>query len=197
MDVDVTSVSRNAEHLGQTAAAVTVITVDDIRRSGVTTIPEVLRLVPGLQVARFNNGSWSISARGFSSTAANKLLVMIEGRTVYSPLFSGTFWEVEDLVLEDIARIEVVRGPGATLYGANAVNGVINIITKTAHQTKSNYLSMTGGGAEDLGGMSFRNGAGIGPDTREICVACRCRAIFVRELLTSICNIASWFPGIR
>jgi len=165
MDVDVTSVSRKAERLGQTAAAVTVITAEDIRRSGATTIPELLRFVPGLQVARFNNGSWSISARGFSSTAANKLLVMIDGRTVYSPLFSGTFWEVQDLVLEDIARIEVVRGPGATLYGANAVNGVISIITRTAHQTKSNYLTMTGGGAEDLGGISFRNGVGIGPDT--------------------------------
>jgi iron complex outermembrane receptor protein len=119
MDVDVTSVSRKAEPLGRTAAAITVITPEDIRRSGATTIPELLRLVPGLDVARFNAGSWAISARGFNSTAANKLLVLIDGRTVYSPLFSGTFWEIQDLLLEDIARIEVVRGPGATLWGGS------------------------------------------------------------------------------
>jgi iron complex outermembrane receptor protein len=165
MDVDVTSVSRASERLADTAAAVTVITAEDIRRSGATDIPEVLRLVPGLQVARFAAGSWAISARGFNSTAANKLLVMIDGRTVYSPLFSGTFWEVQDLVLEDIARIEVVRGPGATLWGANAVNGVINIITKSTHQTKSNYADVAGGGAEDLGVAALRVGGAAGADT--------------------------------
>ena len=126
-----TSVSRKDESLSKTAAAITVITAEDIRRTGVTSIPEALRLVPGLQVARFNNGSWAISARGFNSTAANKLLVLIDGRTVYSPLFSGTFWEVQDLILDDIARIEVVRGPGAALWGSNAVNGIINIMTKS------------------------------------------------------------------
>src|SRR5256886_14048655 len=94
--------------------------------------------------------SWAISARGFNSTAANKLLVLIDGRTVYSPLFSGTFWEIQDLVLDDIARIEVVRGPGATLWGANAVNGIINIVTKTAHQTKNTAVILTGGGKADL-----------------------------------------------
>jgi len=164
MDVDVTSVSRNVERLGRTAAAVTVITAEDIRRSGATSIPEVLRLVPGLQVARFNAGSWPISARGFNSAAANKLLVLIDGRTVYSPLFSGTFWEVQDLVLEDIARIEVVRGPGATLWGANAVNGIISIVTKTAHQTQDSYATFGGGGADDLAFGSFRTGGTAGRD---------------------------------
>jgi iron complex outermembrane recepter protein len=165
MDVDVTSVSRANERLADTAAAVTVITAEDIRRSGATDIPEVLRFVPGLQVARFGAGSWAISARGFNSTAANKLLVMIDGRTVYSPLFSGTFWEVQDLMLADIARIEVVRGPGATLWGANAVNGVINIITKSTHQTKSNYAYLAGGGAEDLAVAAIRAGGAAGAQT--------------------------------
>src|SRR5438128_1926012 len=158
LDVNVTSVSRKAESLSKTAAAITVITAEDIRRTGVTSIPEALRLVPGLQVARFNNGSWAISARGFNSTAANKLLVLIDGRTVYSPLFSGTFWEVQDLILDDIARIEVVRGPGAALWGSNAVNGIINIITKTAHQTKGNAVFLVGGGTDDLGIASTRSG---------------------------------------
>jgi iron complex outermembrane recepter protein len=165
LDLDVTSVSRRAEPLGQTAAAVTVITGEDIRRSGATSIPEALRLVPGLEVARFNAGSWAISSRGFNSTAANKLLVMIDGRTVYSPLFSGTFWEIQDMPLDDIARIEVVRGPGATLWGANAVNGIINIITKSAHQTKGTVFIATGGGAEDLAAGTLRAGAALGVDT--------------------------------
>jgi iron complex outermembrane receptor protein len=165
MDLNVTSVTRRAESLAQTAAAVTVITSEDIRRAGVTNLPEALRLVPGLQVARFNAGSWAISARGFNSTAANKLLVLIDGRTVYSPIFSGTFWEIQDLILDDVLRIEVVRGPGATLWGANAVNGIINIITKTAHQTRDTALRLTGGGADDLLISSLRVGAGIGPET--------------------------------
>src|SRR4051794_34711501 len=165
MDFNVTSVNRRSEPLAQTAAAVTVITSEDIRRSGATNIPEVLRLVPGLQVARFNAGSWAISARGFNSTAANKLLVLIDGRTVYSPIFSGTFWELQDLILDDILRIEVVRGPGATLWGANAVNGVINIITKTAHQTKGTAVRLTGGGADDLAIASVRTGGAVNPET--------------------------------
>lgn len=165
MDIDVTSVSRREEPLAQTAAAVTVITSEDIRRSGATSIPELLRLVPGLQVARFNAGGWSISARGFNSTAANKLLVLIDGRTVYSPIFSGTFWEVQDMVLDDIARIEVVRGPGAALWGANAVNGIISITTKSADQTKNNAVFLTGGGTDDLAVVSMRNGGAIGLNT--------------------------------
>src|SRR5436309_10871186 len=150
MDINVTSVARTADPLSRTAAAVTVITAEDIRRSGATNVPEILRLVPGLNVARFGSGSWAISARGFNSTAADKLLVLIDGRTVYSPLFSGTFWEVQDLVLDDIERIEVVRGPGATLFGANAINGIISIITKSAHQTRGVLFQTSGGGAEDL-----------------------------------------------
>ena len=155
MDVNVTSVSRRAEPLGETAAAITVLTSEDIRRSGVTNVPEALRLVPGIQVAQLNAGSWAISARGFNTRAANKLLVLIDGRTVYSPVFSGTFWELQDLILDDIERIEIVRGPGATLWGANAVNGIINIITKTAHQTKDTAVTVTGGGAEDGDGRTW------------------------------------------
>jgi iron complex outermembrane recepter protein len=165
LDLDVTSISRRPERLGQTAAAITVLTGEDIRRSGVTSIPEALRLVPGMDVARFNAGSWAISSRGFNSSAANKLLVMIDGRTVYSPLFSGTFWEIQDMPLDDIARIEVVRGPGATLWGANAVNGIINIITKSAHQTKNTVFVATGGGADDLAVGTLRVGRALGPDT--------------------------------
>src|SRR5262245_48983743 len=133
MDVDVTSVGRTRLPLERTAAAVTVITAEEIRRSGITNIPELLRVIPGLQVARMNAGSWAISARGFNSTAANKLLVQIDGRAVYSPLFSGTFWEIQDLVLDEIAGIEVVRGPGASRYGPNAVNAYINTIPNGRH----------------------------------------------------------------
>jgi len=162
MDVDVTSVGRTRLPLERTAAAVTVITAEEIRRSGITNIPELLRVIPGVQVARMNAGSWAISARGFNSTAANKLLVQIDGRPVYSPLFSGTFWEIQDLVLDEIARIEVVRGPGASLYGPNAVNGIINIITKSAHLTKQPYVTVNGGGSEDLAVVSGRVGGGTG-----------------------------------
>ena len=122
MDVNVNAVSRKEEPLGPTPAAVTVITAEDIRKSGVTSIPEALRLVPGVQVARINASSWAISARGFNTQVSNKMLVQIDGRTVYSPIFGGVFWELQDLVLDDIARIEIVRGPGATLWGTNAVN---------------------------------------------------------------------------
>jgi len=165
MDVNVNAVSRKEEPLGPTPAAVTVITAEDIRRSGVTSIPEALRLVPGVQVARINASSWAISARGFNTQVSNKMLVQIDGRTVYSPIFGGVFWELQDLVLDDIARIEVVRGPGATLWGTNAVNGIVNIITKSAHQTKSTAIVLTGGGADDLGLASFRTGGALTPDT--------------------------------
>ena len=165
MDVNVNAVSRKEEPLGPTPAAVTVITAEDIRRSGVTNIPEALRLVPGVQVARINASSWAISARGFNTQVSNKMLVQIDGRTVYSPIFGGVFWELQDLVLDDIARIEVVRGPGATLWGTNAVNGIVNIITKSAHQTKSTAIVLSGGGADDLGLAWFRTGGALTPDT--------------------------------
>src|SRR5688572_533811 len=132
MNVEVTSVSRKAQKLADTAAAVFVITQEDIRRSGATSIPEILRIVPGLDVARINGNVWAISARGFNGQFANKLLVMIDGRSVYTPHLSGVHWDVQDTLLEDVERIEVIRGPGGTLWGANAVNGIINIIAKHA-----------------------------------------------------------------
>jgi iron complex outermembrane receptor protein len=157
LDIDVTSVSKYPEKLSAAAAAVAVLTQDDIHTSGFTSIPEALRLVPGLDVARVDSHTWAISSRGFNDIFANKLLVLIDGRTVYTPLFSGVFWEVQDTLLEDIDRIEVVRGPGATLWGANAVNGVINIITKSARDTQGLLIS-GGDGTEDRGFGSVRYG---------------------------------------
>jgi iron complex outermembrane receptor protein len=164
MNMEVTSVSRKGQKLADTAAAVFVITQDDIRRSGATSIPEVLRIVPGLDVARINGNVWAISARGANGQFANKLLVMIDGRSVYTPLFSGVYWDVQDTLLEDIDRIEVIRGPGGTLWGANAVNGIINIITKHAIDTQGTLLSAGGGAVEGpsaaarYGGSFGRNG---------------------------------------
>jgi len=163
LDVDVTSVSKYPEKLSEAAAAVAVLTQDDIASSGATSIPDALRLVPGLDVARADAHTWAISSRGFNDIFANKLLVMIDGRTVYTPLFSGVFWEIQDTMLEDIDRIEVVRGPGATLWGANAVNGVIDIITKSARETQGLLLS-TGGGTEDRGFAALRYGMKINDD---------------------------------
>src|SRR5205823_38735 len=121
MDIEVTSVSKRPEKLSETASAIQVITEEDIRRSGATSIPEALRLASNLEVAQADSRQWAISARGFSNTTANKMLVMIDGRTVYTPLFAGVFWDVQDTLLEDLDRIEVVSGPGATLWGANGV----------------------------------------------------------------------------
>ena len=129
-NVVVTSVSRRQERLADAPASVFVITREDIRRSGATSLPEALRLAPNLQVARVDANQYAISARGFNARLANKLLVLIDGRAVYTPLFSGVFWDVQDMLLEDVERIEVISGPGATLWGANAVNGVINVITR-------------------------------------------------------------------
>ena len=145
MDIDVTLTARRPEPVRVAAAAISVITGDDIRRSGVTTIADAIALADGVHVARFNNGTWAISSRGFNQNTANKLLVMVDGRTVYSPLFSGSFWNTLDYVLEDIDRIEVIRGPGATLWGANAVNGVINIITRDARSTTGTLVGLTSG----------------------------------------------------
>ncbi|MGI2029638.1 TonB-dependent receptor plug domain-containing protein [Endozoicomonas acroporae] len=158
---DVTSVSKRKQRLMDSPAAVFVITNEDIQRSGVTSIPEALRMVPGMQVARLNSNTWSISTRGFNYIFANKLLVLIDGRTVYSPLFSGVNWDVQDTMLEDIARIEVIRGPGAALWGANAVNGVINIITKHAADTQGGLLS-TGFGSEEKAFGAYRFGGELG-----------------------------------
>jgi iron complex outermembrane receptor protein len=157
MNIRVTTVARKEESVSETAAAVTVLTQEDIRRSGFTTIPEVLRLVPGLQVARLDAHDWAISSRGFNDLFANKLEVLVDGQSVYTPLFSGVFWEVQDnMLLEDIERIEVVRGPGASVWGANAVNGVINIITKKASDTQGGLLVGYGGTEERfIGGARY------------------------------------------
>ncbi|WP_020581595.1 TonB-dependent receptor plug domain-containing protein [Endozoicomonas elysicola] len=157
MTLEVTSVSRKKQRLMDSAAAVYVVTQEDIRRSGAKTIPDALRMVPGVQVAQMNSNTWSISARGFNYVFANKLLVMMDGRTLYTPEFGGVNWDVQDTLMEDIDRIEVIRGPGAALWGANAVNGVINIITKAANETQGSLLTLGAGSEEKLYG-SFRHG---------------------------------------
>ena len=184
MDAPVTSVTREQSTLGHSAAAVFVITQEMIRRSGATSIPEVLRMAPGLEVAHINSNTWAITARGFNSRYADKLLVLIDGRTVYNPIFSGIYWDVQDVLLEDVERIEVVRGPGGTLWGANAVNGVISIITKKAKDTQGVYVTAGGGTQEKLTdgariggrlgengyyrvyGKNFERGRGFLPDGR-------------------------------
>jgi iron complex outermembrane receptor protein len=163
MDIQVTSVGRHPEPLRQVAAAIQVITREDIRRSGASSIPEALRLASNLQVARKNAHDWGISARGFNSSLANKLLVMIDGRTVYTPLFSGVFWDAQDYLLEDIERIEVINGPGGTLWGANAVNGVINIITRSAADSQGWYAE-GGGGTQVRALAGARYGGMLNPD---------------------------------
>lgn len=161
MQLEVTSVSKKEQRLLEAPAAIYVITQEDIRRSGATSIPEALRMVPGVQVARIDSARWAISARGFNQEFANKLQVLIDGRSVYSPLFSGVYWDMQDLMLEDIDRIEVIRGPGATLWGANAVNGVINIISKNAKDTQGGLIS-AGGGTEERGFGGIRYGGMLG-----------------------------------
>ena len=161
LNQDVTVVSRRAEKLSEAPSAVQVITSEDIQRSGATSLPEALRLAPNLEVAQVNSHDWAISARGFNNTLANKLLVMIDGRTVYTPLDAGVFWDVQNVLLEDIDRIEVVSGPGGSLWGANAVNGVINIVTKSAKDTQG--LMLEGGGGsllQDFGAVRYGGGNG-------------------------------------
>jgi iron complex outermembrane recepter protein len=149
MDVTVTSASRRAQSVDHAPAAVFVITRDDIRRSGAATLPEALRLAPGVQVGRVNTRSWAVSARGFTHRFANKLLVMVDGRSIYTSAFSGVMWEEQPVFLDDIERIEIVRGPGGALWGVNAVNGVINIITRSAAQTHGVQVSASGGSAPE------------------------------------------------
>lgn len=157
MNIDVTLVSRKPNQLFQSAAAVFVITQKDIRRSGATSIPEMLRMVPGIHVARIDGNKWAITSRGFNSRLANKLLVLLDGRTLYSPLFAGVIWNSKDTFIEDIERIEVIRGPGASLWGSNAVNGIINIITKTAYDTQDTVFA-SGLGTEEKGFVGIRYG---------------------------------------
>jgi iron complex outermembrane receptor protein len=162
-DIVVTSVSRREEALGSAAASVYVITGEDIRRSGANTLPEALRLAPNLQVARADANQYAISTRGFNNTLANRLLVLIDGRIVYSPLFSGVFWEVQDVMLEDVLRIEVISGPGGTLWGANAVSGVINVITRAAADTQG-FLVSAGAGNRQRAAAATRYGGTLGAD---------------------------------
>jgi iron complex outermembrane receptor protein len=162
LQIEVTSVSRHPAPLAQAPSAIQVITQGEIRRSGATTLAAALRLADNLQVAQRGARGWAISARGFNTDLANKLLVMVDGRTVYTPLYSGVFWEAQDYLLEDIDRIEVISGPGGTLWGANAVNGVINIITKQAAATQGLYAE-GGGGTELSGSAGLRYGGELAP----------------------------------
>ena len=143
--VQVTSVSRRAERVNQTAAAVSVIRNDEILRSGTTTLAEALRLGAAVDIGQVNGNTWGISTRGFNISTANKLLVLIDGRSTYVPLFGGTFWDVQDAFLPDVDRVEVIRGPGGTIWGANAVNGVINVISRPASETQGTAVTLLGG----------------------------------------------------
>jgi iron complex outermembrane receptor protein len=163
-DTEVTTVTATKSSVGQSPAAVFVITPEMIRRSGAVEVPELLRMVPGLQVAKVSSSQWAISARGFNGEFATSLLVLVDGRVVYNPLFSGVFWDTQDLIIQDIDRIEVIRGPGATIWGANAVNGVINIITKDSSQTQGAQV-VAGGGSQNKTNSSIRYGGKIGDDT--------------------------------
>ena len=163
MQTVVSSVSRQESTVGRSPAAVFVITPEMIRRSGATNVPELLRMVPGVEVAHINSHGWAITARGFNLALASKLLVQIDGRAVYTQVFNGVFWDDQDVVLQDIERIEVIRGPGATVWGANAVNGIINIITKHADATQGTLLYV-GVGTEEREFSTVRYGGQIGDD---------------------------------
>jgi iron complex outermembrane receptor protein len=164
LNVQVTSVSKKAQALSDAPSAIFVISNEDIKRTGVTSVPEALRMAPGIDVARINSNKWAVSARGFNGGFANKLLVLIDGRSVYTPAFSGVYWDAQDVMLEDVDRIEVIRGPGATLWGSNAVNGVINIITKKVENTQGGLLA-AGGGNLETGFGALRYGKKLGKDT--------------------------------
>ncbi|MEQ1544330.1 MAG: TonB-dependent receptor plug domain-containing protein [Methyloglobulus sp.] len=164
LNVKVTSVAKKAQSLNDAPAAAFVISNDDIKRSGATNIPDALRLAPGLNVARIDANKWAVGSRGFNGRFANKLLVLVDGRSAYTRSFSGVYWENQDVMMEDVDRIEVIRGPGATLWGANAMNGVINIITKHSSETQGGLLN-AGGGTEEQGFGSFRYGTKFGKDT--------------------------------
>lgn len=161
--IQITSVSKHAENLSDAPASIFVITNDDIRRSGATSVPEALRLAPNLQVARIDSSQYAISARGFNTTTTNKLQVLIDGRSVYTPLYSGVFWDVQDVLLEDVDRIEVISGPGGTLWGSNAVNGVINIITRSSRESAGGLIGA--GAGSDERNATVRYGGKIGDDS--------------------------------
>src|SRR6202451_403663 len=149
-DIEVTTVSKEPERVLKSTTAIYVITQEDIERSGALTIPDALRLAPGVEVAQIDSHTWSVGIRGFGSRLTRDVLVLIDGRTVYTTLLAGTYWEVQNVLLEDVDRIEIIRGPGGTIWGPNAVNGVINIITKSSKNTQGELVS-TGGGVFDTG----------------------------------------------
>jgi iron complex outermembrane receptor protein len=160
-NVEVTSVSKPPEEVWKTPAAIYVITQEDIQRSGVTSIPDALRLAPGVEVARIDSVKYAIGIRGFGSRTSRDVLVLIDGRTVYTTLFAGTYWETQNVLLEDVDRIEIIRGPGGTIWGPNAVNGVINIITKSSKDAHGALLNTVGGSVGE-GFFSTRYGGGNG-----------------------------------
>src|ERR1700678_1660653 len=164
MNAQVTSVSKSEQTLSRTASAIFVITAEDISRSGATNIPDLLRMVPGMDVAQINANTWAISARGLNGEFSNELLVLVDGRTVYLPTFGGVFWDVLGMPLDDIERIEVIRGPGGTIWGTNAVNGVVNIITKKAAHTHG-ALIVAGGGSLYQGFATTQYGGTLGKNT--------------------------------
>jgi iron complex outermembrane receptor protein len=164
LKLEVTSVSRKPQSLGDAPAAVFVITAEDIRRSSATCLPELLRVVPGVQVARYTNSKWAVSARGMGAYYSSKLLVLIDGRTVYTPDFAGVYWDLQDIPLADIDRIEIIRGPGGTMWGANAVNGVINVISKPAAATTGTKVSVSSG-TDDRVVSEVRYGGALGSGT--------------------------------
>lgn len=161
LETQLTTASRRVERIADSAASVTVITADDIARAASSHIEDLFRTVPGMQVGRINNSHWAISTRGANSLFSSNLLVMVDGRTIYSPVFSGVWWDTQEIPLEEIARIEIIRGPGASLWGVNAVNGVINIITKDAANTKGGLVS-AGTGSVDRGNLYARYGMQYG-----------------------------------
>jgi len=163
LDQPVSTVERQVSTVGKTPAAVFVITNEMIRRSGAKTIPDVLRMVPGMDVANIDSSTWAVSSRRFNKRYAEKMLVQIDGRTIYDPLFSGVYWDAQDILLEDVERIEVIRGPGATIWGSNAVNGVINILTKKAQDTQGAFIQ-SGGGTHEKDFSNARVGGRIGQD---------------------------------
>ena len=164
MNIQVTSVSKKEQKLSKAVGAIFVITQEDIAHSNATNIPDLLRMVPGMDVAQINANTWAVSVRGFDGRFSNKLLVMVDGRTVYTPTFGGVFWDALDLPLEDIERIEVIRGPGGSIWGANAVDGVVNIITKKASETHGG-LVVAGAGNVDQGFGAIQYGGTIGNST--------------------------------
>lgn len=160
VSVEVSSASRKPQRLEDTTAAIHVITQQDIRRSGMTSLPELLRMVPGMQVARIDGGTWAISSRGFNAKNSDNLLVMLDGRVLQTPSFTGVYWDAQDAMLEDVERIEVIRGPGGALWGANAVTGIINIITRSAAATQGGMLGGSVGNRERQGWARFGGSLG-------------------------------------